>query len=176
MLWLRPLLFLLCLVFVIVCFVPCLFASDLPERRPGRCAPFSAAAKETRPVRTKWPAEGRAEGRTEGLSHLATHLVVVARGRLLVSGPQGLQLRVQDVQELLDQPDGHADVAGVDPPPRQVHQLARDVGRVLAALDLQAGQTHICILFSFAVCLTHKGVKFQRISMSDGANCRLTRS
>lgn len=67
------------------------------------------------------------------------YLVVVARRRLFVGGSQGLELRVQDVQELLDQPDGHADVAGVDPSPRQVDQLPGDVCCVLSALNLKAG-------------------------------------
>lgn len=79
----------------------------------------------------------------------ATYLVVVARGRLLIGRPQGLKLRIQDVQELLDQPDGHADITGVDSASRQVDQLAGDVGCVLAALDLETNTSLFVVFFLF---------------------------
>lgn len=79
----------------------------------------------------------------------STYLVVVARGRLLVGRTQGLQLRVQDVQQLLDEPDGHADVAGIDPTPRQVDQLTCDVGGVFAALDLEKDGKRVFLMYFF---------------------------
>lgn len=68
-------------------------------------------------------------------------VVVVARGRLLGARPQGLQLGIQDVQQLLDEPNGGADVSRLDGTPREVDQLPGDVGRVLAALYLRE-RTH----------------------------------
>lgn len=68
------------------------------------------------------------------------YLVVVSRGGLLVGGPQGLKLGIQYVQQLLNQSHRRADISGLDPTPRVVHQLSCYVGRVLAALYLQVMQ------------------------------------
>lgn len=73
----------------------------------------------------------------------AYYLVVIAGGGLPVGGPQGLELGIQDVQELLHELDRHADIAGVDQPTREVDQLAGDVGCVLSALDLFGGSVFI---------------------------------
>ena len=69
------------------------------------------------------------------------YLVVVSCSRLLVSGPQGLELGVQDVQQLLNQSHGRADISGLDPTPRVVHQLSGYVGSILATLYLRTN-TH----------------------------------
>lgn len=64
------------------------------------------------------------------------YLVVVACSRLLVPGPQRLKLGVQDVQELLDETHGRADVPGLNPTPRVVHQLHGYITSILSALYL----------------------------------------
>lgn len=64
------------------------------------------------------------------------YLVVVPCSWLLVSGPQSLKLGVQYVKQLLDQSHGRADISGLDPTPRVVHQLSCDVGSVFTALYL----------------------------------------
>lgn len=73
-----------------------------------------------------------------GVVHLV-EVVVVPRGGLLGPRPQGLQLGVQDVQQLLDEADRRTDVSGLDGTSGQVDQLSGDVGGVLAALDLHEG-------------------------------------
>lgn len=81
-------------------------------------------------------------GKVKHTSTLTTgtiYLVVISSRRLFIGWSQGLELGVQDVQQLLNQLDGHADVTGVDPPPRQVDQLPSDVGCVFPAFNLERG-------------------------------------
>lgn len=70
-------------------------------------------------------------------------VVVVPWGGLLGPRPQGLQLGVQDVQQLLDEPDRGGDVSGLNGTSSQVDQLSGDVGGVLSALDLHERRRHV---------------------------------
>lgn len=63
-------------------------------------------------------------------------VVVVSRDGLFAPGPQRLQLRIQDVQQLFNQPHGRADVSSLDPTLRVVHQFCGYVGSVFATLYL----------------------------------------
>lgn len=54
-------------------------------------------------------------------------------------------MRVQYVQELFNESDGHADVSGVDPAPSQVDQLPSDVSCILATLNLKGGGGVGCV-------------------------------
>ena len=76
------------------------------------------------------------------------YLGVAACGRLLVSRAEGLQLRVQDVQHLLQQAHRGSDITGVDPPLGVVDQHAGDVCCVLPTLNLhtQGGEgVSVCV-------------------------------
>ena len=64
------------------------------------------------------------------------YLVVVPCSWLLVSGPQSLKLGIQYVKQLLNQSHGRADISGLDPTPRVVHQLSCYVGSIFTALYL----------------------------------------
>ena len=65
------------------------------------------------------------------------HLIVVLPGGFPLQGAQRLQLSIQDVQQLLQQPHSGADIARINRASRVPGQLDGDVGCVLPALNLQ---------------------------------------
>lgn len=64
------------------------------------------------------------------------YLVEAASCRVLLAGPELLQLSVQDVHQLLHEANGRTDIAGEHGAPRVECQLVGQVGCVLAASDL----------------------------------------
>lgn len=79
-------------------------------------------------------------------------VVVVSWDGLFASRPQRLQLRIQYVQQLLNQPHGRADVSSLDPTLRVVHQLGGYVGSIFTTLYLDKPQkTQALIIYSEGV-------------------------
>lgn len=72
------------------------------------------------------------------------YLVEAASSRVLLAGPELLKLCVQDVHQLLHEPDAGADVAGKHRAVRVARQLIGQVRRVLSTPDLPQFRAEMC--------------------------------
>lgn len=95
-----------------------------------------------------WPRTGyyakydASQNKKENINLL--YLVEAASSRVLLAGPELLKLCVQDVHQLLHEPDAGADVAGKHRAVRVARQLIGQVRRVLSTPDLPQFRAEMC--------------------------------